>query len=118
MTQMLHVKQKDVCASAQARGAGAIRARGTSARWRRSYGCAVKVYDASAAAEIDFRRPLAAKRNPLLRGCRLGRATGVTPIEALWRDPSGGFVLSGHEMHMGGGRSCTKFKNWNRPPER
>ena len=25
---------------------------------------------------------------------------------------------AGTKMHMGGGQSCTKFKNWNRPPER
>jgi hypothetical protein len=56
--------------------------------------------------------------NPPPGCCRLGRATDVTLIKALWRDPSGGFVLLGSEMDTGGHRSCTKFKNWNRLPER
>ena len=46
-------------------------------------------------------------------------ASSLSHINPLhWRDPSGGFVLLGSEMGMGGRRSCTRFKNWNRLPER
>jgi hypothetical protein len=43
---------------AGARRLGAVRERGTSARWLASYGSAFEVYDAAAVVEIGFRRPL------------------------------------------------------------
>ena len=75
------------CARARRRAAlGAIRARETSARWRRSHGSAVGLYHTTAVAKIGFRRPLARKRQPpAQRFCRLGCATGVTPIEGSRR---------------------------------
>ena len=115
-------RQLRVCASAQARGTG-LAGRDPSA-WGK---CAVEsfVWMCCQGVRTTRLRPpksisgalSPATCNPLPRGCRLGRATDVTLIKALWRDPSGGFVLLGSEMDAGGHRSCTKFKNWNRLPE-
>ena len=117
------------CAAAQFAPATRVRERAGARRWARSErarrvrGGAVRM-DLPSVCITRPRSPRSvsdalspATCNPLPRGCRLGRATGVTPIDqALWRDPSGGFVLSGHEMDTRSPRSCTKFENWNRPP--